>query len=75
MSTDELRTQTCIIIRRNGEYLVGSILFSEELRWSRYRYDAWRTRDREMAADVARETGGIMVLFNPIVGDALVIGT
>ena len=75
MKTDAIRKETCIIIRRNGEYLVGSILFSEELRWSRYRYDAWRTRDRGMAADVARETGGIMVLFNPIVGEARVIGT
>lgn len=75
MKTDAIRRKTCIIIRRNGEYLVGSIMFSEELRWSRDRYDAWRTRDRELAEAVARETGGIMVLFNPIIGESRVIGT
>ena len=36
-------------------------------------YDAWRTRDRELAEKVARKTGGIMVLFNPIVNQKKVI--
>ena len=70
----DIRKQTCIIIRRNGEYLVGSILDSQDLRWSNSRYDAWRTRNRELAEKVARRTGGIMVLFNPVVGQTKVMG-
>ena len=74
MKRDALRKETCIIIRKHGEYLVGSILYSEDLRWSGSMYDAWRTRDREEARNVARETGGVMVLFNPIVNQRKVIG-
>ena len=66
----DARELTGIIIRKNGEYLVGTICYSTELRWSASPYDAWRTRDREQAALVARRTGGVMVLFNPIVGEA-----
>lgn len=64
---DDIRKKTCIVIRKNGAYLVGYIVFTDELRWSDSPYDAWKTRDREKAAEVARKTGGIMVLFNPIV--------
>lgn len=70
----DIRKQTCIVIRKNGEFLVGTILYSTDLRWSTSIYDAWRTRDREKAAAVARKTGGIMVLFNPIVKQMKVIG-
>lgn len=63
----DIRRETCIIIRKNGEYLVGTILYSTDLRWSTSPYDAWRTRDREKAARIARITGGVMILFNPIV--------
>ena len=68
MNRNALRKETCIIIRKHGEYLVGSVLYSEDLRWSGSMYDAWRTRDKEEARNVARETGGVMVLFNPIIG-------
>ena len=71
----DIRRETCIIIRKHGEYLVGSILYSKDLRWSGSKYDAWRTRDRDEARDVARETGGVMVLFNPIIGKTKVMGT
>ena len=74
MTRDAIRKETCIIIRRNGEYLVGTILYSADLRWSGSPYDAWRTRDREKAARIARITGGVMVLFNPIVNQKRVIG-
>ena len=69
----DIRKQTCIVIRKNGEYLVGRILFSRDLRWSNTPYDAWKTRDREKAREVARRTGGIMVLFNPVVGQEKII--
>ena len=65
---DDIRRKTCLIIRRNGEYLVGTILYSADLRWSINRSDAWRTRDRERAREIARATGGTVMLFNPIIG-------
>lgn len=71
----DIRRETCIIIQKDGEYLVGTICFSKELRWSNSKYDAWRTRDREAAERVAVLVGGIMVLFNPIVGQEKVLGT
>ena len=70
---DDIRRKTCIVIRKNGEYLVGYVIYTEELRWSTSPYDAWKTRDKEKAMDVARRTGGITVLFNPIVGQLKVI--
>ena len=68
MKREALRRETCIIIRKNGEYLVGAVLHSRELRWSYSSFDAWRTRDREAARRVAGVSGGEMVLFNPIIG-------
>ena len=65
-----IRKQTCLIIWRGPEYLVGTILYSTDLRWSRNRYDAWRTRDRKQAEKVARATGGDLWLFNPVTGEA-----
>ena len=70
----DIRRKTCIIIRKNGEYFVGYKIWSDEMTWSNSVYDAWRTRDRELAAKVARKTGGIMVLFNPIVNQKKVMG-
>ena len=71
MKQDELRRQTCLIIRKDGEYLVGTVLYSRELRWSGSAFDAWRTRDREAAKRIARITGGELVLFNPIIGKTM----
>ena len=68
MNRDEIRRKTCIIIRKDGDYLVGTILYSRDLRWSYSAFDAWRTRDREAARRVARVVGGALVLFNPIIG-------
>lgn len=62
----EIRKQTCLIIRKNHEYLVGRIMYSTELRWSNSPYDAWKTRDREKAEKYALKTGGIVMLFNPV---------
>lgn len=64
---EAIRRKTGIIIRREGEYLVGTILYSTDLRWSRSPYDAWITRRIADARMVAAATGGEMVLFNPIV--------
>ena len=62
----DIRTKTCLIIRKNHEYLVGRIMYSTELRWSNSPYDAWKTRDREKAEKYALKTGGIVMLFNPV---------
>ena len=69
----DIRKETCIIIRKDGEYLVGTILYSTDLRWSWSPYDAWRTRRKEDAERVAGAVGGEMVLFNPIVNQKRVI--
>ena len=66
---DDIRRQTCLIIRKNGEYLVGRSLYSSDLRWSRSRYDAGRTRNAEVGRAVARKTGGTLMLFNHITGE------
>ena len=67
MNRDAIRRKTCIIIRKENEFLVGTILWSTDLRWSGSPYDAWSTRNRGDAERVARAVGGEMVLFNPIV--------
>ena len=66
MNRNEIRKKTFIIIRKDGAYLVGTILYSTDLRWSWSAHDAWRTRRKEDAQRVARAVGGEMVLFNPI---------
>ena len=63
----DVRLFTSLIIRKNGEYLVGVILDTGELRWSKSPFDAWRTRIRANAKSIAGKTGGEIVLFNPIV--------
>lgn len=69
----EIRKQTCIVIRRNGEYLVGKEMLNTGMKWSWSIYEAWRTRDIEKAREVARRVGGVMVLFNPIVNQKKLI--
>ena len=63
----EIRKATCLIIRKNSEYLVGTVMYSTDLRWSSSPYDAWKTRDRDKAEDIARKSGGIVMLWNPVV--------
>ena len=69
----DIREKTRLIVRRNGEYLVGRILGSRDMRWSQSPYDAWWTRDMAKAEDYARRTGGIVMLFNPVAGQLRVL--
>ena len=69
----DIRRETYIIIRKHGLYLQGKKWLEDDLLWTWSAYDAWRTRDRGKAVDVARETGGVMVLFNPIVNQKKVL--
>lgn len=64
----KLQRKTCIIIGRNGEYLVGWNYIMRRLNWSFSHYDAWRTRSPEKAEMVARRANARMFLFNPVVG-------
>lgn len=64
----DVRRETSLIIRKDGEYLVGYVMYSRELRWSIYPWDAWRTRIRAKARSIAEKTGGTIILFNPIAG-------
>jgi hypothetical protein len=64
----EIRKKTGLIIRRGSEYLVGTILFSTDLRWSVSPWDAWITRDRNAAERVSAKVGGEIFLFNPVAG-------
>ena len=70
---NDIRKETCLIIRKDGEYLVGKIVYSDDLKWSIYPYDAWRTRSRKRAQRIAQRTGGIVMLFNPIVNQLRVL--
>lgn len=64
----DIRERTGIIIQRENEFLVGTILFSTDLRWSKSPWDAWITRRRDHAIKVANKVGGEMMLFNPVAG-------
>ena len=63
-----IRAETRLIVKRGAEYLVGTILYSTDLRWSRSPWDAWGTRSREKAEMVARRVDGELYLFNPAAG-------
>jgi hypothetical protein len=62
----DIRSATRLIIKRDGKFLVGaSGLF---LRWSESPYDAWHTRNRTAAFNVAWKVRGLPYLFNPVAG-------
>lgn len=63
---DNIRKATCLIIERDGEFLVGTSALG--LRWSNSPYDAWSTRDKMKAFRVSWVVRGRLFLFNPIVG-------
>jgi hypothetical protein len=64
----DIRKRTCLIIRKDNEYLVGTILYSTDLRWSISPWDAWKTRIRAKAKSIAEKTSGEIMLFNPVAG-------
>lgn len=74
MNREAIRRKTCIIIRKNNAYLRGRDMLTKRITWTWSSYEAWRTRNREEAEVVARATGGIMVLFNPILNQRRVLG-
>ena len=69
----DINKKTRLIVRRNGEYLVGKDMIRPCLRWSTSPYDAWHTRSHDKARKVARATGGIVILFNPIINKTQIL--
>ena len=64
----DIRLLTALIIRKDGMYLVGKKMWSEELRWSDSPWDAWKTRIRAKARSVQEKVGGEIMLWNPVAG-------
>ena len=62
----DIRSATRLIIEKDGEFLVG--VSGVSLRWSRSPYDAWHTRNRTDAFNVAWKVRGLPYLFNPVAG-------
>ena len=62
----DIREKTCLIIKKGNEFLVGTICFSTDLRWSISPWDAWATRIWQQAEAVAGKVGGTVMLFNPV---------
>ena len=69
MKKQYLKQATVLIVRRGADFLVASIPYSMEFRWSRSAYDAWNTRSAEEARKVADLLGGDLWLFNSITGE------
>ena len=63
----DIRTATCIVIRKDGYFLVGCDPFGRLL-WSLSPWDAWSTKKSKSAIRVAERIGGKRWLFNPIAG-------
>ena len=51
MKTD-IRKETCIIIRKNREFLQGTEWITNRPLWTQYTWNAWRTRDKKQAANL-----------------------
>lgn len=72
MSVD-IRSYTRVIVRKNRQYLQRKALFTNDTVWDSSPYMAWWTRDADKARKVALKTGGIAMLFNPVVGKVTVL--
>ena len=67
--SNDIRLRTKLIVKRGAEYLVGFDLLGI-MKWSTSPYEAWSTRNRQDAEDVARKVGGDLWLFNNVIGEA-----
>ena len=61
-----IRKRTFLIVCVGCEYLVGWNIVMNRPNFSTSPWDAWRTRDREIAGRVAERIGGKLILFNPV---------
>ena len=66
--TQDIRRKTCLIIRTTQGYFGGWNELMGRINWRISMWNAWRTRDAELAKQVAEKVGGTLYLFNPIIG-------
>ena len=69
MNRDEIHKKTGMVVERDGYYLQAVNPDTGIVSWSRSIYDAWRTRDKAAAWQVAWMMRGYLWLFNPILGE------
>ena len=62
----DIRIYTVIIIEKDGKFLVGKEMMSDDLRWSDSPYEAWKTRRKDKAYIVSYKVKGTRYLFNPV---------
>ena len=62
----DIRIYTVIIIEKDGKFLVGKEMMSDDLRWSDSPYEAWKTRRKDKAYIVSDKVKGTRYLFNPV---------
>ena len=68
MTLERIRMKTVLIVERDGEYLSRKMLLTGTVMWSNSKWEAWKTRDRDLAEAMAARYGGRLMLFNPIIG-------
>ena len=70
----ELRKATALIVMKDGKYLsrVGTMMLSSSV-WDPHLSNAWRTRNKQEAQEIADRVGGILALFNSITWEVRVL--
>ena len=63
----DIRSATCLVIRKDGEYLSRRMMLTGELVWDPHLSSAWTTRDKDAAVRMARIVGGTVYLFNKVI--------
>ncbi len=72
MSVD-IRQYTRVVIKKDGKYLFCMSQFTMQPEWRENLYDAWYTRDANIARAVAKALSADPMLFNPVVGKVAVM--
>ena len=66
MTLDDLRWKTVLIIKTEMGYFAGWNQVMGRITWRLSAYDAWRTRDVNLAKEISEKIGGTLYLFNPV---------
>ena len=61
-----LNEYDCYVVYHQGKYLMGKD--EDGVRWTIYKYDAWRHPDRQKVARVAGKFGAHVRRFNTLTG-------
>lgn len=63
----DIRRKTYLIVEKDGLFL-QCVDFTHSIRWTKSPWDAWKTRDRQQAAQICAKFGGEPMLFNSVAG-------